>query len=364
MKAAKQGMSFKKRMKINKMKCFYSILSIIIIVFIFPFQGICFGQDNRSVIRNTSSLNHKSGKIGVYRALIIGIQNYEDPEINDLKTPLNDAKAMADVLENRYGFKINRKTDLLLDKKATKEAIYTALRKITHTAEPEDSVLIYYAGHGDIDRTLNDGWWIPVDAKGGNPVTYLDNTLVQKVMKSMKSKHVLLISDSCYSGTLFGRARAMPTVIDDKYYLNLYNEKSRWGMTSGNKTPVSDSGSAGHSVFAYQLIKKLEKNTKPYISTREIYTDIAPIITNNSDQSPLCNPIKGTGDMGGEFIFVAQGTTTITTPDVIGGSKGKLSIISDPEGADIFVDNRFKGISPLDLDPGTYNFMARLKDYV
>ncbi|CCK80702.1 conserved uncharacterized protein, DUF323 [Desulfobacula toluolica Tol2] len=190
--------------------------------------------------------------------------------------------------------------------------------------------------------------------------------MVQKVMKNIKSKHVLLISDSCYSGTLFGRARAMPTVIDDKYYLNLYNEQSRWGMTSGNKTPVSDSGSRGHSVFAYQLIKKLEKNTRPYISTREIYTDIAPIIANNSDQSPLCNPIKGTGDMGGEFIFVAQGTTTITTPDVIVGSKGKLSIISDPEGADIFVGGKFKGRSPLDMDsiePGDYRVKARLAGY-
>jgi hypothetical protein len=69
----------------------------------------------------------------------------------------------------------------------------------------------------------------------------------------MKANYVLLISDSCYSGTLFGQVRLMPMVIDDKYYLNLFNEKTRWGMTSGNKAPVSDSGTAGHSVFVYQL---------------------------------------------------------------------------------------------------------------
>jgi hypothetical protein len=58
----------------------------------------------------------------------------------------------------------------------------------------------------------------------------------------MKTRHVLLNSDACYSGSLFGLSREMPPVIDDKYYLKLYNEKNRWGMTSANKTPVADDG--------------------------------------------------------------------------------------------------------------------------
>jgi hypothetical protein len=103
----------------------------------------------------------------------------------------------------------------------------------------------------------------------------------------------------------------MPPVIDDKYYLNLYNEKSRWGMTSGNRTPVADQGSGGHSVFAYQLLKELKQNEKPYISTQEIYTRIAPIVGNNSEQTPLCRPIRNTGDQGGEFVFVASSGANI-----------------------------------------------------
>jgi hypothetical protein len=88
--------------------------------------------------------------------------------------------------------------------------------------------------------------------------------------------------------------------------LDLYNEKSRWGITSGNKTPVSDRGTGGHSVFAYHFIKTLQKNTKPYLSTQEIYIRIAPIIRNNSEQTPLCRPIRNTGDQGGEFIFIVS----------------------------------------------------------
>ena len=163
-----------------------------------------------------SDLSHQSGKLGAYRALIIGINDYEDPKIPDLETAANDANAMAILLKERYGFKV----DLLLNHQATRRAIYKALRNLASTAKSNDSVLIYYAGHGDLDRTYNDGWWIPADAKGGDPVTYLDNVIVQKSMRSMKARHALLISDSCYSGTLFGQIRAVPQVIDNKYYLS------------------------------------------------------------------------------------------------------------------------------------------------
>jgi branched-chain amino acid transport system substrate-binding protein len=247
-------------------------------------------------------LNHGSTKVGSYRALIIGINEYKDPKIPDLETPLNDSRALADLLQEKYGFVV----ETIFGKQATRKTIYNNLRGLSSKAKPNDSVLIYYAGHGDLDRQYNDGWWIPFDATVGDPTTYLDNVQVQKAMRSMKAKHVLLISDSCYSGTLFGQSRAMPPVIDNKYYLGLYNEKSRWGMTSGNKTPVADDGTGGHSVFAYQFIKELKNNEKPYLSTQEIYTRIAPIVSNNSEQTPLCRPMRNTGDQGGEFIFIAS----------------------------------------------------------
>ncbi|MCX5828360.1 MAG: caspase family protein [Deltaproteobacteria bacterium] len=259
-------------------------------------------------IMKKEDLNHKSGKLGQYRALVIGIDDYQDTKIPALKTAVNDAKELANLLKSMYGFKVT----LLLDRQATRRAIIQTLRDLTVNTTPDESVLIYYAGHGEIDQVLNDGWWVPVDATGGDSSTYLDNTVIQKVMRSMKARHILLISDSCYSGTLFGEARSMPSLIEDRYYLNLYNEKSRWGMTSGNKTPVSDSGSEGHSIFAYQLIKALKKNENPYVTTQEIYSRIAPIIANNSEQQPLCRPVRDAGDQGGGFVFVAAITPSST----------------------------------------------------
>jgi hypothetical protein len=289
----------------NNMKKF--IVAAVLILFILASETHVFASRALTVV---SDLDHKKGKIGTYYALIIGIQNYIDPGIPDLETPLKDAVDMADILKRKYGFKV----ELLLDSMATRRGIDSALRKIVSKAKSEDSVLIYYAGHGELDRQYNDGWWIPVDAKAGISVTYMDNVLIQKAMRNIKARHVLLISDSCYSGTLFGQGRAMPSLITEKYYLNLYNEKSRWGMTSGNKTPVSDAGTGGHSIFAYQLIKKLKNNNKSFLSTQEVYIAIAPVIANNSEQNPLCRPIKGTGDQGGEFVFISTAKRKASQP--------------------------------------------------
>ncbi len=303
-------------------------------------------------VKKLQDFHHKSGVLGNYKALIIGIDFYPDPDIPHLKTAANDARSLAKLLAEQYGFE----TTLLLNKKATRANIYKALRDLAANTRNDDSVLLYYAGHGDLDRQYNDGWWIPSDARGGDPLTYLDNTQVQKAMRAMKARHVLLVSDSCYSGTLFGRARSVPPVIDERYYLNLYNEKSRWGMTSGNKEPVEDSGTNNHSIFAYQLIKALEQNDKNYLSTQDLYTRIAPIVANNSEQTPLCRPIRNTGDQGGEFVFirVAGGTPDDIISDA--GPKynetlelGILKVTSSPSGAELEVDGKPAGRTPTQL---------------
>ena len=118
-------------------------------------------------IKSRDDLSHKSGKLGGYRALVIGINDYQDKKIPSLKTAVNDARELASLLQNKYGFKV----DLLLDRRATRKDIIDKLRDLAANSSADESVLIYYAGHGDIDRVLNDGWWVPADAKGGDSST-------------------------------------------------------------------------------------------------------------------------------------------------------------------------------------------------
>ena len=254
-----------------------------------------------------SELSRQSGQVGEFKALIIGINKYNDKKIPDLETAVNDAREIARILKHKYGFKVIT----LFDHKATKKSIYNALRDIAYNAKENDSVLIYYAGHGDLDRQYDDGWWIPSDARGGDPVSYLDNVQVQKAMRSMKARHVLLVSDSCYSGTLFGQqTRSLPPVINSKYYLNLYNEKSRWGMTSGNKTPVADSGTGKHSVFAYELIKVLTFKNEPEPKKNQSAEDVKRYLARREhdyywmDAVPVVEKLGNIGDTRAVEILI------------------------------------------------------------
>ncbi len=263
---------------------------------------------DRTIVRRITDLDHHNRSAGAFRALVIGINEYADPGIEDLDTAVSDARAVAEVLKEGYGFTVRT----LINGQATKAKIYDALRGLAAAATPNDSLLIYYAGHGELDLQFDseDGWWIPADARANQKYTYFDNVLVQQAIAKTKARHVLLISDSCYAGTLFGKQRSLPPDITERYYLKMFNEQSRWGLTSGNKTPVSDAGSAGHSLFAYQLLKHLCQNEHPYMSIQELYVKIAPIIGNNSSQTPICRPIKGVNDLGGELVFIRKGRTT------------------------------------------------------
>jgi len=327
------------RLIFQAIKCFQRIIwgvthpSISICIVLATLLHLTFTNSSVSIesqrgIEARSKLIKDSGKsIGTYRALIIGINDYKDKKLDDLQTAVNDGRSIAAILKSDYGFS---DVKLLLNNQATSSNIQKELRRLASQSNENDSVLNYYAGHGDLDRITKNGWWLPHNAIAQDPSTYIDNTIIQNYIRAMPARHVLLVSDSCFSGTLFGQSRSVPPVIDDKYYAALFKEKSRWGITSGNLTPVTDTGTGGHSLFAYQFIKSLNENNKPYLTPREIYQDIAPIISNNSEQIPIAKPIRNTDDQGGEFIFIRTkssvasipSTQTTTTIDI--GEKQKL----------------------------------------
>ncbi len=84
----------------------------------------------RGIVRK-SDLSHGSGKIGKYTALIIGINDYEDRDIPDLKTAVADAEAVARILKERYGF---RGITVLKNRQATRSAIDRALRRLIRSS--------------------------------------------------------------------------------------------------------------------------------------------------------------------------------------------------------------------------------------
>jgi hypothetical protein len=69
---------------------------------------------------------------------------------------------------------------------------------------------------------------------------------------------------------------------------------------------VTDGGKEGHSVFTYYLLKSLREREGRYFDAGQVFEQLKIPVSNNSDQTPVFQAIKNTGDEGGQFIFVRK----------------------------------------------------------
>ena len=251
------------------------------------------------------NINKTSGPIGngKYYALLIGIDKYTGIW-KPLDNAVNDAKKVESVLSSKYQFD---KLITLYDAQATRAAIFDKFEWLVENISENDNVLVYYSGHGDFKANLNKGYWIPADAGTASVSSYISNNDIQTFLAAIKSKHTLMISDACFSGDIFrGNTVSVPFEQSEKYYKQVYSLNSRKAISSGGIEPVMDGGKDGHSVFAYYFIKSIENNKAKYLDASQVFDSIKIPVVNNSEQTPMFQPIKNTGDEGGQFVFVLK----------------------------------------------------------
>lgn len=264
----------------------------------FEFQAL--DIHNNRAIKSLDIDGKKRVKIvgGAYYALIIGNNKYTN--MPDLKTAVNDAKTIDRILKEQYGFK----TRLLLN--STKRSISRAINFFRKKLTPNDHFLIYYAGHGYYDKEVSKAYWWPVDAETDDDTNWIIADTITTNIKRVASRHVLIIADSCYSGTL---TRSFDVSLRSGEKSTLYLEKmlerpSRTLLASGGNEPVSDSGGKGHSVFAASLIHGLKTRTDSVFTAENLfYENIKETVSGRSSQVPQYSIIRNSGHGGGDFVF-------------------------------------------------------------
>ncbi|HWY10453.1 MAG TPA: caspase family protein [Bacteroidia bacterium] len=237
-------------------------------------------------------------KGGKFYALLIGCSDYNDPAIADLGgLPTADAEALAKCLKANYTFK---EEDVNVLKSPTRRELVIALDDMAKKVTPEDNVLIFYAGHGHYEDDNDIGYWLPKDAEVSNSANWLYNDQLVAAMRKIKSLHTLLISDACFSGSIFKNRSISLTgandVIKKKYQL-----PSRKAITSGTLKTVPNK-----SVFIKYLLDRLEKNKEKYYSSATLFQAIETPVGNNSSSLPQFGVIQNVGDEGGDFIFIRK----------------------------------------------------------
>lgn len=249
-------------------------------------KGIYKGPNSDPSVSNT-----RKGKNHV---LAIAIDDYT--HCQKLNNAVKDAKDFVNLLTEKYGFDENN-IEFLSNEEATAEQVIDALKRLTRHVKPTDNVLIYFSGHGELDKDFDEGFWIPVEAQSGQRNQYISNDTINRALQRINSFHTFLIVDSCYSGSLFLDGKS-------KFVSDAYDHPSRWGLTSGRNTLVSDGVAGTNSPFAGALLDVLRRIDKPLNVSAlcDLIKQTVPAATNKL-QIPIGDPLSVNGHKGGQFVF-------------------------------------------------------------
>jgi hypothetical protein len=232
-----------------------------------------------------------------FHAILIACSNYSGSKWKKLPTTKDEAMAYKTILTDHYGFK-NENVLEIIDKE--RRDILNVLSSTMQSLDSSDNLIILFAGHGTYIKGENGsepiGYWVPLNAE--NPIDYISNGNLSEIIYACKAKHILMISDACYSAAMRGSDEAEFDRLTER---KEWQFKSRQMLTSGGFEKVP-----GESVFINMVIKALELNENKVLSAKALYNLIFTGVKNQTDREPELNIFGKDGNEGGQFYFIKQ----------------------------------------------------------
>jgi hypothetical protein len=229
------------------------------------------------------------------RVIGIGIDSYQDDSVPDLSNCVIDVNRVIGALSNKYDVD---EFELLSDvEQTTKSFIYRKLYDVFVNATEDDNILLLYSGHGEYNARISTSYWLGSDAKNDDPSSWLNVADILDVFKVSKAKHIALISDTCFSGSIFESEMRGGGIsaLDQKY--------SRQVLTSGSIEPVSDGKAGDHSPFTQSVLNVLESNEKNLFSFSLFSEEVIMDFSKSKAQTPMHGALARSGHKGGSYIF-------------------------------------------------------------
>ncbi len=268
-------------------------------------------------------------------AVIIGINEYRN-RIPRLKTAVNDAHTLADLLREKYKYEVL----LLLDKEVTRDRLGDLLtafkqgripwtRRKTVKVGSDDRVLFYFAGHGIARDGLDSkdgpaGYILPQDAQREDDRSFVPMQELHDALIALPCRHLLAILDCCFAGAFRWSGYTRDVVRSQRVYAERYdrfiNSSARQVIASAAHdekaldfiSQLGDRGAAagGHSPFAELLFKGLYQyadfTEDNLITATELYLYLYTKLAEKTEkQTPSLFQLK-THDKG-EYIFRVPG---------------------------------------------------------
>jgi uncharacterized caspase-like protein len=276
---------------------------------------------------------------GTDYALFFAGDDYKNwPHLNN---PIHDVEAVAQVLQDHYGFKPDIVRNPQLQDFTAKLREYAK-----KDWKPDDQLLIVFAGHGAYDKDLGEGYLVAGNSPSAeDKELFYDNSLplsqLANAINNIHCPHILVLVDACYGGIFGGRLvrneleqdlskqkqaawshavrlastatperlvqmltspQDQPHLTRAQYIRRMLRPVSRLFLTSGQIREVADGPPGGHSPFAAQLLSTLQQGGDEYkvIDYDELRRNALKL-----PQEPYFGS-WGNNEDGGAFLFVAK----------------------------------------------------------
>ncbi|MEM6725979.1 MAG: caspase family protein [Bacteroidota bacterium] len=204
-------------------------------------------------VNNATSLALNPESIKIW-AVIVGIADYA--KMPKLRYTDDDAYQVYAHLKSPEGGALpDEQITVLIDERATKEKIETALRETFGKADPNDVIFLYFSGHGV------KGAFLPVDYKGRNRVT-VSHEEIKNIMEESPAKFKICIADACHSGSM-AASRSLAGGASEAvelFYTSFKTVKPGTALLLSSKSDEISLESNGlfQGVFSHYLIRGLK----------------------------------------------------------------------------------------------------------
>jgi tetratricopeptide (TPR) repeat protein len=146
------------------------------------------------------------------RAVVVGISDYQNPAIPDLRYADKDAEAFVHFLRSPAGGSLGgHQLKVLLNESATSGQFAAALDWLLEQSEPGDQAILYFSGHADVERrTISQpGYLLCWDAPpqiymSGGAFNLRDLEEVVNTLAIQNKARTIVIADACHAGKLSG----------------------------------------------------------------------------------------------------------------------------------------------------------------
>lgn len=247
-------------------------------------------------------------------ALFIANSNYKDPRYQPLPNCAFDADELEKVLKTKFSFRTRVRKDL-----SYKDFKETLTQYDTVTWNDNDQLLIYIAGHGGFDSSIQEGFLVMRDANKVEQSQCFSLSTLQKIISRIACKHILLVLDVCYGGTIDDLIAMEGEVlrgnpIDDppsgitkrghpEYILRKLKPKTRIYVASGGKEPVREGRRGEHSPFAKALLAALNKTASDQSNVLTVL-ELTPLL--EKDVPTIRMGTLDGNQSNSDFLFISK----------------------------------------------------------